>query len=135
DALGLATYFCDAYASWQKGGIENANGRIRRWLPRQTNLDALSDEEIQDVAMTLNLTPRKCLGFRSPAEAFLNELDTRNNPLNLARYDVSDGLGISFWPDRCYPGSISALLDGVIPWRFGVRERPGGQSCRRCLRG
>lgn len=74
DALGLATYFCDAYASWQKGGIENANGRIRRWLPRQTNLDDLSDEEIQDVAMTLNLTPRKCLDFRSPAEAFLNEL-------------------------------------------------------------
>ena len=89
DALGLTTYFCDAYASlsadfasqdrlpgsaWQKGGIENANGRIRRWLPRQTDLDELSDEEIQDVAMTLNLTPRKCLGFRSPAEALLNEL-------------------------------------------------------------
>ena len=50
------------------------NGRIRRWLPRQTDLDALSDEDIQDVAMTMNLTPRKCLGFRSPAEAFLNEL-------------------------------------------------------------
>ncbi|MDP5360447.1 MAG: IS30 family transposase, partial [Paracoccaceae bacterium] len=73
-ALKMATYFCDAYASWQKGGIENANGRIRRWLPRQTDLDALTDEDIQDVAMTLNLTPRKCLGFRSPAEAFLNEL-------------------------------------------------------------
>ena len=74
DALKMATYFCDAYASWQKGGIENANGRIRRWLPRQTDLDELSDEDIQDVAMTINLTPRKCLGFRSPAEAFLNEL-------------------------------------------------------------
>jgi len=74
DALNLATYFCDAYASWQKGGIENANGRIRRWLPRNTDLDDLSDEDIQDIVMTLNLTPRKCLGFRSPAEAFLNEL-------------------------------------------------------------
>lgn len=74
DALSVATYFCDAYASWQKGGIENANGRIRRWLPRKTELDDLSDEDIQDIAMTLNLTPRKCLGFRSPAEAFLNEL-------------------------------------------------------------
>ncbi|KMW58756.1 Mobile element protein [Candidatus Rhodobacter oscarellae] len=50
------------------------NGRIRRWLPRQTYLDALTEEDIQDVSMTLNLTPRKCLGFRSPAEAFLNEL-------------------------------------------------------------
>ncbi len=74
DALNVATYFCDAYASWQKGGIENANGRIRRWLPRNADLDELSDEDIQDIAMTLNLTPRKCLGFRSPAEAFLNEL-------------------------------------------------------------
>ena len=39
EALSMATYFCDAYASWQKGGVENANGRLRRWLPRQTNLD------------------------------------------------------------------------------------------------
>jgi hypothetical protein len=31
----MTTWFCDAYASWQKGGVENANGRLRRWLPRQ----------------------------------------------------------------------------------------------------
>ena len=74
DALNVATYFCDAYASWQKGGVENTNGRIRRWLPRSIELDELTDEDVQDIAMTLNLTPRKCLGFRSPAEAFLNEL-------------------------------------------------------------
>ncbi len=30
----MTTWFCDAYASRQKGGIENANGRLRRWLPR-----------------------------------------------------------------------------------------------------
>jgi IS30 family transposase len=23
----MTTWFCDAYASWQKGGVENANGR------------------------------------------------------------------------------------------------------------
>jgi len=63
EAFKMSTYFCDAYTSWQKGRIENANGRIRPWLPHQTDLDALSDEEIQDVAMTLNLTPRKCLVF------------------------------------------------------------------------
>ena len=74
EAFKMSTYFCDAYASWQKGGIENANGRIRRWFPRKTDLDDLTDEDIQDVAMTLNLTPRKCLGFKTPAEAFLNAL-------------------------------------------------------------
>jgi transposase, IS30 family len=72
--LSATTYFCDAYASWQKGGVENANGRIRRWLPRRTDLDLISEDDIQEIAMTINLTPRKCLGYRSPVEAFLSEL-------------------------------------------------------------
>ena len=66
---GMATWFCDAYASWQKGGIENANGRLRRWLPRKTNLDEVSDEDIQEIVMTYNLTPRKCLGYITPIQA------------------------------------------------------------------
>lgn len=73
DALSMATYFCDAYASWQKGGIENANGRLRRWLPRQTNLDEISDENIQEIVMTYNLTPRKCLRYRTPLQALFSE--------------------------------------------------------------
>ena len=68
------TWFCDAYASWQKGGVENANGRLRRWLPRQTDIDKVSDEEIQNIVMTANLTPRKCLGFKTPFQAILKEL-------------------------------------------------------------
>jgi len=36
--LSATTYFCDAYASWQKGGVENAKGRIRRWVPHGTDL-------------------------------------------------------------------------------------------------
>jgi IS30 family transposase len=72
--LSATTYFCDAYASWQMGGVENANGRIRRWLPRGTDLDAISERDIQEIAMTINLTPRKCLAYRSPVEAFLSEL-------------------------------------------------------------
>jgi IS30 family transposase len=42
-ACAMATWFCDAYASWQKGAVENANGRLRRDLPRDLDLDALSD--------------------------------------------------------------------------------------------
>lgn len=70
--LSATTYFCDAYASWQKGGIENANGRIRRWLPRRADLDEISEQDIQEIAMTINLTPRKCLSYRSLVEAFLS---------------------------------------------------------------
>jgi IS30 family transposase len=53
----MTTWFCDAYASWQKGGVENTNGRLRRWLPRQIDIDQVSDEEIQDIVITANLTP------------------------------------------------------------------------------
>ncbi len=74
EALGMATWFCDAYASWQKGGIENANGRLRRWLPRQTNIDNLADEDLQEIIMTYNLTPRKCLGYLTPIQALFHEL-------------------------------------------------------------
>src|ERR1700730_16758776 len=70
----MATWFCDAYASWQKGGVENANGRLRRWLPRHIDIDRLSDAEIQDIVITANLTPRKCLGFKTPFQAILKEL-------------------------------------------------------------
>ena len=74
EALSMATYFCDAYASWQKGGVENANGRLRRWLPRQTNLDDVSDEDMAEIIMTYNLTPRKCLRYRTPLQALFSEL-------------------------------------------------------------
>ena len=59
------TYFCDAYASHQIGAIENANGRIRRWLPRSKDLDDVSDKDIREIAMTINLTPRKCRGYKT----------------------------------------------------------------------
>src|SRR3712207_522961 len=73
-ACAMATWFCDAYASWQKGAVENANGRLRRDLPRDLDLDALSDAELQEIVLTHNLTPRKCLGFLTPVQALLAEL-------------------------------------------------------------
>ena len=71
DLFGMTTWFCDAYASWQKGGVENANGRLRRWLPRALDLDTLTEADIQDVVVSLNTTPRKCLGFIPPLQAML----------------------------------------------------------------
>ncbi len=73
DKLGMSTWFCDAYASWQKGGVENANGRLRRWLPRNCDIDNLSEEEMQDIVMSYNLTPRKYLGWQTPLQALFKE--------------------------------------------------------------
>ena len=72
--LGIGTYFCDTHSPWQKGGIENAIGRMRRFLPRKTNLADIDPETIDACAASYNNTPRKCLGFKSPAEAFASQL-------------------------------------------------------------
>lgn len=72
--LGMATYFCDPHAPWQKGGIENAIGRMRRRLPRKTDLATLAGPHLDALIAAYNHTPRKCLGFRTPAEVFCNHL-------------------------------------------------------------
>lgn len=68
--VGLDTYFCDPHAPWQKGGVENAIGRVRRFLPRKTNLDTITHDHVIAVARAYNHTPRQCLDFRTPAEVF-----------------------------------------------------------------
>jgi IS30 family transposase len=71
---GMTTWFCDAYASWQKGSVENTNGRLRRQLPRHLDLDTLSQADLQEIVLSLNLTPRKCLGYATPIQAFFKGL-------------------------------------------------------------
>lgn len=73
-SLDLKTFFCDPYAPWQKGGIENAIGRMRRLIPRKTDLATISDRHFTALLQTYNATPRKCLDFRTPAELFLDQL-------------------------------------------------------------
>ena len=74
EALKIHTYFCDTHSPWQKGGVENTIGRLRRFMPRKTNLDDLTPERIQHFAKAYNNTPRKCLDFYTPNEAFNNQL-------------------------------------------------------------
>jgi len=68
--LPMQTYFCDPRSPWQRGAIENANGVLRRSLPRKTKINNWSDDDIDDIIWTYNTTPRKCLGFLTPLEAF-----------------------------------------------------------------
>ena len=68
--LAIKTFFCDPYAPWQKGGIENAIGRMRRFLPRKTDLATLPNRRFRTLIAAYNNTPRKCLDFSTPAETF-----------------------------------------------------------------
>jgi len=68
--LRLKTFFCDPHAPWQKGGIENAIGRLRRPLPRKSDLATITQRNLDDLTNRYNTTPRKCLDFRTPKEVF-----------------------------------------------------------------
>jgi IS30 family transposase len=68
--LAIDTYFCNAYSPWQKGGIENAIGRMRRFMPRKTDLATLPPSHFKAFVHAYNNTPRKCLDFKTPAETF-----------------------------------------------------------------
>ncbi|GBE44627.1 integrase core domain protein [bacterium BMS3Bbin10] len=68
--LGVETFFCDTRAPWQKGGVENAIGRMRRPLPRKAGLATLADRKITQLAEAYNNTPRKCLNYQTPNEIF-----------------------------------------------------------------
>lgn len=68
--LGMQSYFCAPYHSWEKGTVENTNGLVRRYLPKRVNFDMLQDEHIERIETRLNNRPRKCLDFQTSAEVF-----------------------------------------------------------------
>ena len=74
--FGITTYFADPYASWQRGGNENANLWIRYYFPKGTDFATIPEEELKDVEWELNNRPRKRLKFKTPQEVFDDYLNT-----------------------------------------------------------
>jgi IS30 family transposase len=72
--FGITTYFADPYSSWQRGTNENTNGLIRRYLPKKTDFNKVTQKELDDIIQEINNRPRKCLGYYSPREMFEKEL-------------------------------------------------------------
>ena len=70
DDFGVQTYFCDPYASWQKGGIENLNKLIRQYLPKKCDFEKMSDRDIFKIQEKLNNRPRKSNNYLTPNEVF-----------------------------------------------------------------
>ena len=68
------TFFCNPYSSWEKGTVENTNGRIRRFIPKGADIATYSHTQIQIIEDWLNHTPRKCLDFRTPYEIMKKNL-------------------------------------------------------------
>ncbi len=68
ERIGVPTYFCDPYSSWQKGSVENVNKMIRRYIPKGSDLKHVSQSYLDWIADRINKKPRKILGYRSAYE-------------------------------------------------------------------
>jgi len=73
---GLAIYFAQPYAAWQRGTNENTNGLVRQYVPKGTDLKATSHRAVAAIETSLNDRPRKRLGYRTPREV-LNQYAAR----------------------------------------------------------
>lgn len=70
-ALECDTYFAKPYHSWERGQNENANGLLRQYFPKAMTLLEVTRQQVLEAVHKLNTRPRKCLGFKTPAEVFI----------------------------------------------------------------
>jgi len=75
DKIGSDIWFCDPHSPWQRGTVENMNGVIRRDMPRKSDISDYTELDIEMLQRLINSTPRKCLSFKTPEEAFFEKLN------------------------------------------------------------
>lgn len=66
--LNTKSYFCKPYHSWEKGTVENINGLIRRFFPKGTDFDTITEEQIAYVEDWINNRPMKILNYMTPKQ-------------------------------------------------------------------
>jgi IS30 family transposase len=68
--LRLQVFFAHPYHAWERGTNENTNGLLRQYLPKDSDLSILTDNQLLCHVSALNHRPRKCLDYQSPFEVF-----------------------------------------------------------------
>lgn len=71
--LGVPVYFTEPRKPHQRGTVENTIGLLRQYISTKTDLDDISGKQLQKLEDSLNLRPRKILGYKTPYEVYFNK--------------------------------------------------------------
>ena len=72
--LGFKTYFCDTYKPRQKALVEKMNSMIHRIIPKNIDINTITQEVLDNVADILNNLPRRIFGYKTPNEVWNENL-------------------------------------------------------------
>lgn len=68
-------YFAHPYSSYEREINERHNRILRRFIPKGTDINKISEEEVERIEDLINGLPRKRLGYKTPEELFNEQLD------------------------------------------------------------
>ncbi|MEC4723909.1 IS30 family transposase [Noviherbaspirillum sp. CPCC 100848] len=74
--LDAQFFFAHPYCSWERGANENMNGLIRQFFPKKMAFDSITASDVALATYSLNHRPRKCLGFKTPHQVFMSQLQS-----------------------------------------------------------
>ena len=74
EQTGTRVYYAHPYSSWERGSNENWNGIVRRFVPKGSSFDKLTDKDMQRISHYINTLPRKRFGYRTPQDLWKEEI-------------------------------------------------------------
>jgi transposase, IS30 family len=86
--INASVFFCHPYTSNEKGTVENRNRAVRRTVPKKTNLSQVSAETIRMVETKMRNRPMKCLGYKTPQEAWDAEMQKQKTATGAVSFRV-----------------------------------------------
>lgn len=66
----LDVYFAHPYSSHERGTNENTNWLLRQFVPKKTDFESISENQLKYYVSLINFRPRKRLNYKTPHEVF-----------------------------------------------------------------